>query len=428
MWQLIASFGIFLFALPYAYTRFGYMSAQFLIILHLFLGIPIRTMLMFDAKGSDQYILPVLYIDDSILTSCFLLSISTLLFLYLATITTRSTQAWISNEANYSSTRDLSWYRVFILAALVLMTYLVLLYVFFGGISNAFESLLTRTISALQGYSYVTVLADIFFVAAVSTFYLWKSKNVKKAKTAALILVPSSLILLSLSGGRGNLIQAFITLAILSSNGNKFLHKKTGLSAIALILFTASVIPVGLAARKAAQLGTDFSDELPSIYAEIGPSLSAPFALIDHFELSREYAEIHGYDLGKQFLEFAIKPIPRSLWPAKPQPIAIKIREEFYGDTLGGIPPGLAGELFISFGWISIIFFPIFLIASIRLLGRLCKNPKFRTHRALLASLITPYIAFNLLRGGFDIGGMRILLIIASAYFVIKLGSKPISK
>ena len=420
MWQLIVSFGIFLFLLPYAYARFGYLSAQFLIAFHIFLGFPLRTFFISQGIDSANYIFPVLYFDERMYTTTLLFSASTTLFILIASFATKSTQSW---PVRTPTQQSLPWSRVLLLAIVCIAAYLLLLTLFFGSLISAFGGFQSRTVDALLGYSYVNVLADIFFVSAVTLFYLWKHRGITDAKIASLILVVAALFLLSASGGRGNLIQALITLAIISSNGSRYLDRRAGIASLAIIFFVILIIPTGLAARKAAQFDTDFISELPTVYADIGPALSAPFALIDHFELSKEFVEVHGHDFGMQFLKFLVKPIPRATWPGKPQPIAIEMREEFYGDTLGGIPPGLAGELYISFGWASLIFLPVALILAIHLLFWVCKYSKFREHQPLIIGLIVPYIAFNMLRGGFDIGAMRILIILSSILFVIVVSS-----
>ncbi|MBW8466727.1 MAG: oligosaccharide repeat unit polymerase [Thiobacillus sp.] len=424
MWQLTISFGIFLFILPFSYARFGILSAQFLILVHLFLAVPIRTLLSSASTSTAAFTLPVLYFDPEQYTSTLALSISSAIFILLATLLTKSTQDWATTN-NLSDLRfnRLSSTSISIFAFLVLVLYLSLLTLLFGGLTSAFASFLSRTVDAMQGLSYVHVFADIFFASSLTIFYLWKHKGVGSAKVPALIFVPLSVILLTATGGRGNLIQALISFLIISSNGKRYLDRNTGLKLGALLLGAALIIPIGLAARKSAQTGNELSSMLSEVYADIGPAVSAPFALIDHFELSKQYADTHGFDFGWQFLAFAAKPIPRAFWPEKPQPIAIAIREEFYNDTLGGIPPGLAGELYISFGWASILLLPLALISIINLLRGIRLLKVFRPHIPLVNGLLVPYIAFNLVRGGFDIGGMRIIIMLASLYLAISVAS-----
>lgn len=68
---------------------------------------------------------------------------------------------------------------------------------------------------------------------------------------------------------------------------------------------------------------------------------------------------------GSSFFNIFVAPIPRSIWPNKPDiQIGLSVAEEIYGlnrSLQTAIPPGVIGELYMNFGWIGVLFGSFFL-------------------------------------------------------------------
>lgn len=97
--------------------------------------------------------------------------------------------------------------------------------------------------------------------------------------------------------------------------------------------------------------------------------------------LIRNIPELIDYQNGKSFFLWILAPIPRVLWPEKPalRLGGTEIMWHIFGFSgrIGGIPPGLAGELYLNFGYVG-IFVGMFLIGW-------CLKTVYNTFRPYLA-------------------------------------------
>lgn len=174
-----------------------------------------------------------------------------------------------------------------------------------------------------------------------------------------------------------------------------------GLAAIALLSFVMTNL------RFEAQGGYELrarSDESFLSRASTG------LTFMDHFAASMRYTQAHGHDYGKLYLNALAMPVPRDLWPGKPIQISIQLRKFLYGDMLGGAPPGLLGESFIAFGSIGVVLASIVLgwmVGRIDVATTISVRTGCRMREAL-AGVLAPQISYAIVRGGFDIGVLRV--------------------
>jgi oligosaccharide repeat unit polymerase len=130
----------------------------------------------------------------------------------------------------------------------------------------------------------------------------------------------------------------------------------------------------------------------------------------DHVAASIEYAERKGHDYGALYRNLLLLPIPRSVWPEKPRQISVEMRDFIFQDVKGGIPPGIFGESYIAFGYPGMIAASLLLGLFLGLIDRRSKQ----ADRTLCATtyattaVMGPLVAFSLVRGGFDVGLMRV--------------------
>lgn len=142
---------------------------------------------------------------------------------------------------------------------------------------------------------------------------------------------------------------------------------------------------------------------------------------IDHTALAIDYAEFNGFTYGQSYLNAFTLIIPRDLWEDKPLQLSVLLREFFYGDTWGGAPPGLFGEAYIAGGTFGV------LIAGLvfgRALGRLDMiNAKANFGHSpfdnAFAAIMVPLVPYALIRGGIDIGAIRVGIPLAIAFALL---------
>jgi oligosaccharide repeat unit polymerase len=131
---------------------------------------------------------------------------------------------------------------------------------------------------------------------------------------------------------------------------------------------------------------------------------------MDHFAASIHYVQLRGHDYGQLYVNALLLPIPRDLWPGKPLQISVRFRDFLFGDTLGGAPPGLLGEGYIAFGTIGVILASIvmgWMIGRIDVTTVIASRSRCRMREAA-AGILAPQVAYAIVRGGFDIGVLRV--------------------
>jgi len=109
------------------------------------------------------------------------------------------------------------------------------------------------------------------------------------------------------------------------------------------------------------------------------------------------------YLWGSTYAKFFLWPIPRTLWPEKPEGISRVIVRHFYPDLYDkglSVSPTIAGEAYFNFGTLGIvIIMALFGVICQSLYTFLKKNRENIGAVAIYAS-VTPYV-FELFRGYF---------------------------
>jgi oligosaccharide repeat unit polymerase len=208
------------------------------------------------------------------------------------------------------------------------------------------------------------------------------------------------------SGGRSMLILFLFSMLIIR------VKRITAYQAVAMAsIATAFVLISGymIAERYRAQgAQAEFAVTLPAVVQASYTGL--PF--IDHIALSQIYSERKGHDYGAVYLNSLTAFVPRDLWPDKPVQLSRHVRNEFFGDSEGGIPPGLFGEGFIAFGYPGLLLVAVsfgMLLAALE--GYSTSSPSATVNR-LRTAIFSGLIGFVLVRGGIDIGVYRVGLIV----------------
>lgn len=398
-------------------TRFGFLSPIFLFFFHLFLAVPIRYLFL---TLTDDYQNSVL---NSIVTLNYFILIQVLIFSFCSYFVFES--LFYKNRMifyDYKTKTSTRWFEVrleitkykfftlIILFFLSLSVYLLIMFSVAGGLSALIYMFMVRVSSQMAGLGYVGILSDFAIICSILIYSVYKFKKYRGLKQVlALSTVLISLSLLIAQGGRGNIIMYILSLLICTSllKGKKSIKVKSG---ILMLVFVIGVAILGLGARVSSQQDLPFNEGISRVIGKLASSLSAPFAIYDHIFLSKIYAERHGYDFGLFYLENLVRPIPRSIWKDKPEVLGKKVRLEFWGDDQGGIPPGVIGESYISFGPFGLFFIGsicgliLFHLQKFFVLARTYEN------FVVVVSVFVPYFAFNLVRGGVDVGFTRLVI------------------
>lgn len=289
---------------------------------------------------------------------------------------------------------------VSILLSLVYILYSAMLY---GGVVEAVFNSYKRLQSKSSASNFRSV---IYWAAVVSSIYVTFYSNRMNLRTCGGVLVWSSIalsLILSLSnGGRSVLIlhifALFFPVVVYAS-----IRKLISMAAIFLVC-VFGISSLMIYARYSAQNAT------------VGDRFSAlEFAFtglryLDHFIISMSYADWNGFDFGELYINAAQSFIPRSLWSGKPELISAEVRYHIYGDYSGGIPPGLFGEGYISFGIIGVLVVGAAYGLMLAKLDSLIEKFRVNKDRSLLVllGLFVPLLGFTFVRGGVDIGVFRL--------------------
>ena len=288
----------------------------------------------------------------------------------------------------------------------------------FGGVANFSGIMSSRVSGEVQQLNLVFPLGDLAIVTSIYMYWrlCLENKFTISVKLFAYIAMMVCMGYLVFMGGRGNLLQYFISLIIIKN------YTRVGgvskFSIIALTLVVPIVILLGMANRASAQYGTDFYYALSDVMESGFSAFMAPFSLIDHYALSKIYVAEFGFHYGGDLIQLPLKLIPRLIYPQKQLPLGIEFRKIFWGDDLGGIPPGIIGEGYIQFGLFGVfVYLTIILFAAIRVGG---VDMKSHSGVGLVPAYaaIVPYVAFNLVRGGLDVGFSRISVYVICVIFV----------
>jgi len=312
--------------------------------------------------------------------------------------------------------------KLFYLAMGVLGLYVFLLFFYLGSFSQIFYAFSVRVSGAVSLPVYFTLLPDLFVVIVLFFFYISEtSKNNTKLKTKSYFLIVLCILMLALSGARGNLIQFLISMLMIKMTmtyGRVYFNKNILILGVSVVL----ILFVGLSHRLSTQnVGLSFEESIKEASGSFTNTLLGPFALYDHYGLSKIYTVETGYDYGYSYTTNLVRPIPRSLWKDKPQALGKKIRYHFWGDELGGVPPGLIGEYYISAGVFGLLFLMPLFTAFVFMFNNMYVNSLKDKKYLLFVSMLTPYLFYSVIRLGVDVSFTRIVIFVFFFFLVKKI-------
>lgn len=253
-------------------------------------------------------------------------------------------------------------------------------------------------------YNFALIFSFSAQVYGVFAFHLMAQRGNWRSLSGALVVgaVVTALLIAFASGGR-----SITVLLLIAFSWDRLVRLKSAqvaavatLGAIGIAGLSKAVLELRYAAQGSAKAGSlDF--------AEIA---TTGLAFVDHMGLAIDYAAARGHSYGESYVNALGLIIPRDLWPDKPLQISILFREFFFGDIAGGVPPGWFGEAYVAFGVLGVVIAGLVLGF---LIGRLDNaNDHIRhTDAPLIAAatgFLVPLVSYALVRGGFDIGAIRI--------------------
>lgn len=394
----------------------GALSASSLISIHLFLGISVRAHYLNTEEGGTNILAPWILIAKDIPVAelaVFLLAYSSV-WIMLAFGSRGRRQAYRARLLRVSDCRPSSAVKLWLVLLTSLSIYFGAAIKTYGSLDAYIVLLASRVSEAVSGFAYYAVFADLVLVASVFIYFCHRTTRSpsKKNQILAFSMFVSMVALLFLQGGRGNLIQYLITLLIIRQVTQQERKSQQGVALLIVPIVVAAVAVAGLSVRLSTQNKVSYFEAQQEVTDNLLESTLAPFALVDHYMIAKKFVESHGHDFGYQYLSNFVKPIPRSLWQDKPKLYGIQIREMFWNDSLGGIPPGYIGEAYIAFGLIGLVIAAALLAFLAHIMDVWYRTAKQDQAYAIFYAIVVPYVAFNLIRGGIDIAFMRIVIMI----------------
>lgn len=209
------------------------------------------------------------------------------------------------------------------------------------------------------------------------------------------------LVLFFLLGGRIQFIITAATYLVLLSR-----YDRISLKSLAAILIVC-MAPV----TYIIQTRLTLQRNIVSFWDMFGNQLN-DLSMLDSYRLALQFAHEFGHQPLIYFQQ-ALQIVPRSLIGDKELQLSVLFRQTFYGDDLGGHPPGMVGEFYLiggvaacavgglAFGWLLR-----------RLDEGFARLPEMSIARQALVASFLPFMAFYFVRVGLDSTVFRGVLLI----------------
>lgn len=213
-----------------------------------------------------------------------------------------------------------------------------------------------ETVYAGAGYSQLFANVSRYILLILLGFFLQRKKRLGSANTALLIvLFLLAAALPFFSSSRGSLLQIFFGLIYVFIAFRDVSLRSLILAALVPLFVFGTM--TGL--RSAWQAGTSgFQFENPLLAL---PESGNGLAIASTTAVLHSVPERMPYQYGSTLASWIFAPIPRSIWPNKPETsLGRRIKEEIYHrDAIrNGYPASFMAEGYINFGWLG------FLVAS----------------------------------------------------------------
>lgn len=221
-----------------------------------------------------------------------------------------------------------------------------------------------ETVMVAAGYTRMFASLSGTIMLVLLSYYLQRYRRIPMLiRFELLILFMATASLPFISSGRGEVLSLLIAIVMIYAG-----HRKIPGSTLAIY---AAVVLIGFSAmsglRSVQQGGGDQSFVNPlTAAAESGNG----YSVVALAHITMGVPERMEYQLGSTLITWLTAPIPRSIWPGKPETsLGKRVKEEILQQATlkTGRPPGFVGEGYINFGWIGIITFAFALGYMLRL-------------------------------------------------------------
>lgn len=395
--------------------RYGTLSPLFLTGGFVFLAVVLRGYLLVGPLGQRLILAPWVLGQDltQLLTISFVdLGISFLLILFGFMISQdfiRDEDIIILTSPFASAKRNdksILFYALF--GGLIGASYLWLLVRGEGSLLSNLVVLQSRAVSALAGESYSVVLHSLLLISGLNAYRARVQIELHGGHARYLLgpWIPLGLLVVSyvLTGSRGAILQLLLMLVLIrfilmGKSPNLFDRRFIG-----LVVVGALVVTLGLASRQSAQSGEPLAVALHEVRDDLIGATSNPFSVLDSYLLSKEYVDQSGNGLWQELGILVTRFVPRRFLPDKPLILGLRLREFFWGDKLGGIPPSIFGEFYISLGYPGVAIGSFLLGCFLGLLHRLYVLAFRHPDRVVLYAVTSSTVIFTSIRSGLEIG------------------------
>ncbi len=201
------------------------------------------------------------------------------------------------------------------------------------------------------GLGYLSVGAEFGLVIFVMALAHGGNRWAEKAFFGALLI--GAVAVFFFSSQRLSIGYAVVFI-LLSMRAGRF----GGLARISVVAGSVLLLLGATIVRRIGQIGEGMSFR-DAAMALLDNVFARPYFLtIDKTGLIVERVTEGGlYMFGESISSILFAPIPRELWPDKPDlRVGPHVADVIFGsDSRSGIPPGLIGEFFLNFGWIGIV-------------------------------------------------------------------------
>lgn len=357
-----------------------------------------------------------------LLTSCMLF----VLIGYIAAMLVRSRMGSNSRVAINSATLRATPY-LFCVGLGVAIAFAVSMLISFGSLEAWLLASALRVREGFETVRFVGILLDLLVVISIvflAVSQAGATRERQAARMGSIVLCGSCVLFLIANGGRGLLLQYIVSiLIVIAATGRKRGMRNTRRSIVSGMIMVAIfpvVMELGVSLRHGAQKTGSLGVGEANSASLIGSirSISSSFSAYDHFVLAHDFRHFQRTNQDVKYSDIFVSIVPRALWRDKPEPIALKMRRAYWGDSLGGIPPGFFGEAYIGGGLPLISVLSVMFGAVLGLFDRLSVILKSSPMGVAVCGVLLPMIAFYIPRGGLDLGFNKLLVTGAMLLFV----------
>lgn len=357
----------FIFIGYLAYSSKSYFHHPFIFILFtVFIGVTLRAFLMVNDSGDDPRINDMFLRNQPVpffVMPAFMLFTGFIVFI-IGYFITRSK---INFNRYKLYRRDYNWHqqRLYILIAAFFIVAIVGIILFLRamGITSILSDISGKRFLKVEGaesylttsFSYYRLMVDFIKPAMyifILNFILEKKRILSLHGLILLLLVLGNLFFPFFTSSRSDLLTIFLNVLIIVSLTGKLKARLV----LPLIIVPVLLFNIITLLRPAGTVTTE----------NTGISVFDPFIFNKNLlDISKTGHIINGvpekmnFMYGTSFLSVIYSPIPRVLWPQKPAvSIGKDISHKIYGlsnKVQAGIPPGIAAELFLNFGYAGIL-------------------------------------------------------------------------